>query len=316
MGIGFIIGISILNLFLALALSPLFEGFARKLRATVHSRIGPPIIQPYYDLTKLIAKEDLRSSANPLVRFAPFACLISIAIGALLVPMGTFNASTRTFEPPLGTYGDSILFIYIIALAAVAMIATAAASENPFAFVGASREMMMHLTVEPVLVIALIAAAINAESLRMGDMVFAYRDYYHVYGYPAPSMILAAVFLFLALQAQVGKLPFDIPEAEQEVMGGAFIEQSGPKYALLRWSMMAKQIVFCSVFCQVFIPWPMIGHLGWDVLINLAKVFVLVLVIALIDVVNPRLRIDQSVRYYLYLAFFSLSAIVAALIGV
>jgi formate hydrogenlyase subunit 4 len=128
-------------------------------------------------------------------------------------------------------------------------------------------------------------------------------------------MILAALFLFLALQAQVGKLPFDIPEAEQEIMGGTFIEQSGPTYALLRWSMMAKQIVFCSVFCQVFIPWPMMGHIAWDVLIHLVKVFVLVLILALIDVVNPRLRIDQSVRYYLCLGFVSLSAMVLALAG-
>jgi formate hydrogenlyase subunit 4 len=65
--------------------------------------------------------------------------------------MGTFQTSTRSFEPPLGTYGDTILFIYCFALTAVGTILTGAASENPFAFVGASREMMMHLTVEPVL---------------------------------------------------------------------------------------------------------------------------------------------------------------------
>ena len=160
------------------------------------------------------------------------------------------------------------------------------------------------------MVIALITAAINAQSLNMGDMVF----WYHSNG-PAVSMILAAIFLFLALQAQVGKLPFDIPEAEQEVMGGPLIEQSGPKYALLRWSMMIKQIVFVSVFCQVFIPWPMTGNLAWDILIHLAKVLVIVLIIGLIDVVNPRLRIDQAVKYYLTLVFLSLGGIAFAAIG-
>lgn len=311
MSTGFIIGTSVLNLFLALALSPLFEGCARKLRAIIHSRVGPPIIQPYYDLAKLFGKEDLRASANLLVRFAPYACIISIAMAALLVPMGTFNTSSNTFVPPFNNYGDSILFVYLIALAAVAMILTAASSENPFAFVGASREMVMHLTVEPVLVIALIAAAINAGSLRMGDMVF----WYHANG-PCASMILATILLFLALQAQVGKLPFDIAEAEQEIMGGAFIEQSGPKYALLKWSMMAKQIVFCSIFCQVFIPWPMIGNLAWDVLINLAKILIVILLIAVIDVVNPRLRIDQAMKYYLYLSSLSLIAVALALVGI
>ena len=297
------IGIGILNLFIALGLSPLFEGVARKLRATVHSRIGPPVIQPYYDLLKLLGKEDIRSSSNYLAGLAPWACFAVVATATLFVPIGTGEA-------PFGAFGDAILFIYIIALAAVALIVTAAASENPFALIGASREMMMHLAVEPVLAIALITAAINARSFGMGDMV----NWYHFHG-PSLSMITATIFLFLALQAQVGKLPFDIPEAEQEVMGGVLIEQSGPQYALLMWSMMTKQIIFVSLFCQIFIPWPRTGNLAWDILIHLAKVLVVVLIIGLIDVVNPRLRIDQAIKYYLLLVFFSLGSIAFAVIG-
>src|SRR5512139_2827862 len=109
MSVGWIIGVSILNLFFALVLSPLLEGSARKLRAMVHSRIGPPILQPYYDLAKLLGKEDLRSSPNPLTRIAPLGCLVSVGLAALLAPMGTF-------EPPLGAYGDTILFISCFAL--------------------------------------------------------------------------------------------------------------------------------------------------------------------------------------------------------
>ena len=299
----FAISAGILNLFIVIALSPLFEGVARKLRATVHSRKGPPIRQPYYDLLKLLGKEDLQSSSNYLFRLAPLICFTTIAVAALLVPMGTAKA-------PFDAFGDAILFVYLITLAAVALIIAAAASENPFASVGASREMMMHLTVEPVLVIALITAAINAHSLKMGDML----AWYHLHG-PVASMLIAAVFLFLALQAQVGKLPFDIPEAETEIVGGVFIEQSGPKYALFKWYMMAKQIIFCFVFVQIFIPWPRFDFVPLNVLINLVKVLVLVLIIALIDVVNPRLRIDQAIKYYLFLVLFSLGSIAFALIG-
>jgi formate hydrogenlyase subunit 4 len=299
----FAISIGILNLFIALGLSPLFEGIARKLRATVHSRIGPPVIQPYYDLLKLLGKEDIRSSSNFLTKVAPRVYFAVVATAALFVPFGTRDA-------PFGAFGDAILFIYITSLAVVALIITAAASENPFAMIGASREMMMHLVVEPVLAIALITAAINARSFEMSDMV----NWYHFHG-PSLSMITATIFLFLALQSQVGKLPFDIPEAEQEVMGGPFIEQSGPQYALLRWSMMAKQIIFVSLFCQIFIPWPQTGTLALDVLIHLAKVLVVVLLICLVDVVNPRLRIDQAINYYLILIFFSLGGIAFAVIG-
>ena len=299
----FTIGIGILNLFIALGLSPLFEGVARKLRATVHSRIGPPVIQPYYDLLKLLGKEDIQPLSNYLVKLAPLVCFTAVAAAALFVPLGTGQA-------PFGAFGDAIIFIYIIALAAVALIVTAAASENPFALVGASREMMMHLSVEPVMAVALVTAAVNARSFGMGDMV----TWYHFHG-PSASMLIATVFLFLALQAQVGKLPFDVAEADSEIAGGLFIEQSGPKFALLRWSMMAKQIIFVSLFCQVFIPWPMTGNLVWDILIHLAKVLGVVLIIGLIDVVNPRLRIDQAIKYYLTLVFFSLGGIAFAVIG-
>lgn len=299
----FVIGIGILNLFIVLGLSPLFEGVARKLRALVHSRIGPPLIQPYYDLLKLMGKEDIQSSSNYLVRLAPWVCFSAVATAALFVPLGTGQA-------PFGAFGDAIVFVYILALAAAALIVTAAVSENPFALVGASREMMLQLTVEPLFVIAITVVAIKARSFGMDDMV----NWYHFHG-PSISMIIATIFLFLGLQAQVGKLPFDMAEAESEIAGGLFIEQSGPKYALLRWAMMAKQIIFASVFVQVFIPWPRIGNLAWDILIHLAKVLVLVIVIGLIDVVNPRLRIDQAIKYYLALIFFSLGGIAFAVIG-
>jgi len=299
----FVIGFSLLNLFIALGLSPLFEGVARKLRALVHSRIGPPVIQPYYDLLKLLGKENIKPQGKSFAQVAPWICFAAIATAALLVPMGTGRA-------PFGAFGDSILFIYVVTLVAVCLIMTAAASENPFAMVGASREMMLQLTVEPVLVIAVVTAAINARSFDLGNMV----NWYHFHG-PSISMIIASLFLFLALQAQVGKLPFDIAEAESEIVGGLFIEQSGPKYALLRWTMMAKQIIFVSLFTQIFIPWPETGNLALDILIHLAKVLVLVIIISLIDVVNPRLRIDQAVKYYLILVFFSLAGVAFAVIG-
>ncbi len=298
-----IIGVSLLNLFMALGLSPLFEGVARKLKALVHSRIGPPVIQPYYDLLKLMGKEDIQPRGMHFARIVVWVCFAGIATAALFVPMGTGKA-------PLGAAGDSVFFIYIVTFVAAGLIMTAAASGNPFAFIGASREMMLQLTVEPVLVIALVTAALNARSFGIGDMVV----WYHFHGF-SMSMLIVTVPLFLALQAQVGKLPFDMAEAETEIAGGLFIEQSGPTYALLRWTMMAKQMIIASLFVQVFVPWPKTEHLIWDALIHLAKVLALVVLIALIDVVNPRLRIDQAVKYYLLLVFFSLAGIAFAVIG-
>jgi len=296
------IGIGILNIGLALLLSPFLEGIVRKLRAFIHSRKGPPFRQPYYDLLKLLGKENLEVSPNYLLRGAPILYLATILIAGLLVPMGTIR-------PPLGTAGDVIVFIYFTTLAAVVLMMSAAASESPYAQIGVSREMMMLLTVEPVIAIALITGAINAHSLRMSDIVMWYLT-----NGPTVSMVIAGISVFLAVQAQIGKLPFDISEAEQEIMGGLFIETSGPKYALFKWGFLAKQVIFASLFCQIFVPWPATFILWLDVPINLVKILIVVVFVCLIDVVNPRLRIDQAIRYFLFMVFVALMGLVFALV--
>ncbi len=292
------------NIFVVLLLSPLFDGFTRKVRALIQSRVGPPPLQSYYDILKLMGKEDLKSTINPLFRFSPYLSVISIAMASLLIPVTGLN-------PPFNFFGDIFLFIYIITVVGIAIIITASASENPFAYVGASRKMMLHLSVEPILAIALITGAINAGSFKIGDIV----SWYHLSG-PNVSMLLATVCVFLSLQALIGKIPFDISEAEQEIAEGVLIELSGPKYACLKWANMARQVLFCLVFSQIFIPWPITDSLILNTLIALFKVTIIIFISTLIESLNPRLRIDQALKYNLTLAGFSLTAIFLALLGV
>jgi len=294
--------LAILNVAVALFLSPLLEGVIRKVKARIHSRMGPPIIQPYLDLLKLLGKEDIKVTDNFLVRLSPMIALAAVMVSSLLIPFGT--------RPPLAGSGDMIAFIYFVGLAAVAVIIGGMASESPFAVVGAGREMMLFLIVEPVLFIGLITAAVNSHSLRMYDMLL-----WHQAAGPKISMVIAAIALFLALQAQLGKLPFDIPEAETELMGGPFIEMSGPKYALFKWSILAKQIIFTSIFVQIFIPWPRTFDLGWDLLITIVKIFVVILLVCLVDVVNPRLRIDQAIAYFFGVIVIALAGLAFAMVG-
>jgi formate hydrogenlyase subunit 4 len=296
------IGLGILNIGLALLLSPFLEGIVRKIRALIHSRKGPPLRQPYYDLLKLLGKENLEISPNYLWRWAPLIYLTTILIAGLFVPMGTI-------KPPLGAAGDVIVFVYFMTFAAVVVMMAAAASESPYAQIGASREMMMLLTVEPVVAIALITGAINAHSLRMADIVM----WYLAHG-PTVSMVIAGASVLLAVQAQLGKLPFDIPEAEQEIMGGPFVEASGPKYALFKWGFLAKQVIFASLLCQIFIPWPTTFILWLDIPLNLAKVLIVIIFVCLMDVVNPRLRIDQALKYFLVILLVALTGLVFALV--
>ena len=298
-----VIGGLLLNLILAILLAPLFEGVIRKLKALIHSRKGPPITQPYIDLFKLLGKEDIQSGGGFIFRIAPMIALGAMLVASVLTPMGG--------KPPFGIAGDTIVWIYVISLAAVAVMLGAFASGNPFAYTGASREMMMLLSVEPVAIVALFAVGVKAGTLSMGGMI----DWQLAHG-PTLSMVFAGIAFFLALQANVGRLPFDIVEAETEVVEGPFIEYSGPRLALYKLAFYIRQLIFSFALVSIFIPWPLVNLYPLAVIVGLAKVLVVMVVIGLIDSVNPRLRIDQSMNYMGRVLFIAFAALIFATIGV
>jgi len=298
-----VIGLAVLNLALVLGLAPLAEGVIRRIRAIVHSRKGPPLIQPYLDLLKLLAKENLIPEASVLWQLGPTVCLGAVLMAALLTPLGP--------PPPLAFAGDAIVFLYFIALAGASIMLGAFASGNPYAYVGASREMMMIFSVEPVMAIAVVTAAVKAGSLSFPDMVASYAA-----AGPSVSMVVAGIAFLLALQAQVGKLPFDIAEADQEIMEGPFIERSGPGLALFKLASYAKMLIFGSILVQVFIPLPRFDAWAANLAVNLVGVAVLVAVVGLVNAVNPRLRIDQSMSYFSrVVVFVAVAGLVFASIG-
>ncbi|MGD9498630.1 MAG: respiratory chain complex I subunit 1 family protein [Armatimonadota bacterium] len=270
---------------LALLGGPLLAGVVRKhLRARVHSRGGPPVLQPFYDLLKLLVKEDLRSSPSPVVAYGPMVALAAALVAALATPMGT--------QPPLGQYADMIVFAYLITIAAVATAMVGLSSLSPFSVVGAGREIMLGIVVEPVMVICLVTAAVKAHSLVLWDMAQA-----GAVGGTPPSMIVAAIALLIAMQAQIGKQPFDIVEAETEVMGGPLVELSGPRLALFEWSAFVRQIVYASMLASIFIPWGIGYAFPWNLVAHLAKLAAIYALVGLVDVVNPRLRVEQAMRF-------------------
>ncbi|MCW5977730.1 MAG: NADH-quinone oxidoreductase subunit H [Bryobacteraceae bacterium] len=292
----------LLNVAIALLLSPLYEGLLRKMRAAIHSRVGPPVTQPYWDLLKLLGKEDLRSGGGMAYAALPALTLASVLLLATLTPMGA--------AAPLAFAGDMIVVLYVAGMSAVLIMLSGMTSGSPYGSVGSSREMMMALSVEPALAVSLAVGALKAGTLALGGMV----DFQAQNG-PSVSMSIAGLAFFLALQAQSGKLPFDIAEADQELMGGPLVEQSGPRLALFRWALWAKQLVLAFLLVEVFLPWPRLGIPVVDLLASGLKVLGVLLLVALIDVVNPRLRIDQAMGYFMRVGLASVSALAFAVIG-
>ncbi len=291
------------NVLLFLLLAPLFDGVIRKITARVQSRQGPPLVQPYYDLLKLLGKERVDRPGpgrSGWPRRSPS-------------PRSWPSPPSFPSAPGNGLAGrvDVLTLVYLLTLGGVSVLLGALASRNTFAAIGASREMVTMIMVEPVLAMTLIMGAVRGRSLGLGAAVFSTS----ALGYGVSTAVMLVAYL-AALQAFVAKQPFDIAEAEIEVLEGPFIEYSGPDYALFRYYMMMKQMVYAWLFAAVFLPFLRTGSYAGNILTQLLGTLLVFAVIALVGSTNPRLRIDQAVKIYAGLIVVALVAVGLAVAGI
>jgi formate hydrogenlyase subunit 4 len=294
-----------MNVALVLLLAPLLQGVLRKLTARIQSRQGPPLLQPYFDLLKLLGKEDLESGETPVMqRFAAWLSLATVLAVACLLPMG--------FGVPMDAAADVILLIYLLTLCGISTLLAGMAAGSTYSLIGINREMMAMITLEPLLAVALIVGALHAGSLRLGAVLNG--SVYLAAGLPWSGLLMAAVMLF-SFQAFVQRVPFDVAAAETELMDGPLVEYSGPKLALFQYAHMARLIIYAALFAALFLPWgaQLPFPLGW--LLFWVKVFVMTLLVTVIAATHARYRIDQALRYFAALLGTSVVALVLATFG-
>lgn len=283
-----------------LAASPLLDGVARRVRARLESRAGPPLLQGYVDLAKLAGKREVSAGVNRLATLMPWVALGAAVTAGLLLPVGGLA--------PLGFAGDGLVLLYLLALSSAALALAGSASASPFAFLGASREMLLLFFVEPIVAAALFVAGLKAGSFRL-DAIVAWQA---AHG-PGVSGVLAAAGLLLALLGYMGRLPFDLPEADQELMGGTSVEFGGRRLALLRWTLFVRWLVVAWLAAEVFLPLPLPFALA--VPAAALKVAALFLVVAAASALVARLRVDHTRSFLVQVGLLMTFAIVFALIG-
>ncbi len=293
----------ITNILLFILIAPLFDGIIRKITARVQSRIGPGLFQTYFDIAKLFIKDNVNPAGNKIFGFAPVLAVVSILSVISFLPFG-FSSHV------LGEYSDIITIIYLLTLGGVAVLLGALASANTFAHIGASREMITMIMVEPVLAMTFILKALKTGNFTIASGQLSLTSLGIV-----PSTIIMLVLYLMALQAFVARQPFDIAEAEIEILEGPFIEYSGPGYALFKMYLMLKQAFYVYLLVALFSPVTATGYYGLNVLIQLGSMAVVIVVIALVSSTNPRLRIDQAIKYYSFLIAGSLGAIALSIYG-
>lgn len=274
----------------------------RKLTARVQWRKGPPFLQPFYDIMKLLGKEVIVPEGSKGTGFLT-APLIGLA-GVTLVSTILWGANIwgRAFV------GDLIVVIYLLTIPSLAIILGGAASGNPVSGLGASREMKLLLSYELPFLLAVATAIIKlGGSLRLAD-------YAGTLVVGSVSGAIAFIVTLLCAQAKLGLVPFDIPEAEQEIMGGPLIEYSGAPLAAFKLTkammLFALPVFLMTVFLGGFHPEGI--HILWGIL----KYLGILVVIVLLRNVNPRLRIDQAMRWFWGpWTVFALVGVVLALLG-
>ncbi|MFZ5819022.1 MAG: respiratory chain complex I subunit 1 family protein [Chloroflexota bacterium] len=239
------VGIGLLQAVLLLLLAPLFSGFARVMRAKMHSRKGPPLLQNYRDIAKLMTRQEVVSEqAGWIFRFTPYLSLACMFLAAMLIPI-------LSLDFPLEWAGDLILIVYLFALPRFFFAVAGLESGSTFAGIGARRELLVSALVEPILLLVIFVMALLAGTTDLWRISITVAM--GAFPYSLAYLLSMAAFAFAAY-VEMGKLPFDLGEAEQELQEGPLAEYSGRSLAILKWSIYLKQLVLVALFMALFVP--------------------------------------------------------------
>jgi formate hydrogenlyase subunit 4 len=237
------------QMFLVLLLAPLLTGFVRKVKARLLRRQGPPLLQPYRDLLRLMRKEAvLADNASWLFRVIPYLIFATTWVAASLVP--TFGAGLM--------FSWSADLIAIIALLGSARFFLALAGLDvgtSFGGIGSSREVMIASLAEPAMLMIVFTLALTAGSTQLSTMA----------GYLVSpevglrvSLALALIGLIMVAIAENARIPIDNPATHLEltmVHEAMVLEYSGRHLALIDLASELKLVLYISLIACIFVPW-------------------------------------------------------------
>ncbi len=263
----------------------------RKISARMQNRVGPPFLQPFADIVKLLAKEVITPEGVDRKAFdaAPILAFAAVVTAFLYVPVVAGS--------PIAFQGDLILVLYLLTLPTIILFLLGWLSRNVFATVGGVRAVTQLFIYEVPFFLALLAPAIAAGSWNISEIMAWQSAHLWILIYQPIGFVLALI----GLQAKLERTPFDIPEAETEIVAGPWTELTGRRLALMRLTMDVSMVVGSALVAALFLggpltPWAI--EPGWlsvvvGFLLFLVKTFAILLILITIKVAMGRVRIDQ-----------------------
>jgi formate hydrogenlyase subunit 4 len=294
-----------------LAAGPGVSGLIAKVEARLQGRIGPRVLQPYYDLAKLFRKEALApQGASPVFLLAPLIALMCYVTVPLLIPVLT------DYGLPLGYMGDILGGGFLLSLAGFAIAVGAAESGSPYAQMGSSRAKTFGAIAEPVVLFVVFAVALVTATDLPYALAATVRS--SASQMIRPAHLLAAAALFLVILYETGRIPVETHTGTNEfgmIEEARGFEYSGPYFALLRWGSSCKQLILYIIFINVFVaPWGLAStgravDVMLAILALLGKAALLGIVVAVIDDSFAKLRLFKITE-------FTAAAFLLAVLGV
>jgi len=232
--------------------------FERKFAGRMQSRLGPTIVgpvglfQPLADVVKLLQKEDIvpRDADRSLFDIAPLLAVLFSLGAAAVVP---FSPSVIAADLDIGV-------LFILAIGALMVIPTFAAgwaSNNKFALLGGMRAVAQAVSYAVPLVLAVLVPVILAGSMKVSTIVEWQRAHHWIAVWPVIPGLPAFILFFMAMLAEANRIPFDIPEAESELVAGITTEYTGAKFVLFYMAEYVHTLVGSAVGAALFLG-------GWD----------------------------------------------------
>lgn len=244
-----LIAYGILNTLFVLLISPLFISLIKMVKAHAQKRRGPPILQTYRNLAKLLKKETVYSkNSSWIMRVTPLVNIAALLAASLFVPM-------LVIPQPTNLVGNIILFLYLLAMAKFFMALSGLDAGSIFGGMGSSREMAISALIEPVIIVVFAALAFAFKTISLPDM---FRGALASNVLIDPVLILISVSIFIVIIVESARVPVDNPETHLEltmVHEAMVLEQSGKNLAMMDLSSAMKQMLLMGVLINILVPW-------------------------------------------------------------
>lgn len=274
----------------------------RKVTARLQWRKGPPWYQNFIDVAKLLFyKETLIPEGVSKIFFLGMPVMAAAGAALVCTALLIINAT-----PDCSFLGDLVVIVYLLMVPSISLMLGGFVSENSLASLGASREMKLMLSYELPFILALIVPIIKSGyAIKIGSIITSQNNALII---ASPSGVLSFAVMIFCIQAKLGFIPFDMAEAETEIISGPYIEYSGKALGIFK---LGKAMMLFII--PIFLITLYFGGIRFNLegfIKNILQYLFILFIMIVIKNTNPRVRIDHAVKFFWNIV--TLTAVIAA----